>query len=815
MIDVQTAVCKTIQSIGLSPRKEHQIENTIVRQLESSGPEFVIARVSGLVDWRKAHLSGHHDYHPTWYKYKNHNGRCEPADALGSQLWSLSDKAFFAVTGAIKKSFILTNETEKQLTKWVDGVRCENHSDPQVRTKSLSSDKLDKLESDLRKKWQGRSWFNVSDVTGTNIPGSGKFMKVKVDPYTHKKDPRSLLSSYAFSVSTTPLAIWVFLSDIDYPKLAVEGFPETNESEVAYRDRLSNSLTELIETKLESPRLEDEAIMGSNLCDLELAYLHKDRLLVTYTLGMNHSIGNVGFLQQEGGKLRTVGNPNRLAQWANIPLGEVLSEFVQREYPMSFVQDQYKGMLSIQQMLRSGNRISSFDMSSATDRLDYKKFLHEYFEEVYADTERYPLLSRSLELFEDCSQMPWTFDGYLADILNAPVNEMSWTVGQPLGLRPSFPVLTLMNCQIAEDAISSYHKVTRFGKTIGRHKGYACVGDDLVIESRYAEAYMSRVQAYNGKINNDKCVEGDTIAEFCSHLITKSAIYPLKPRFRLEQDGVLANVEIFSTEGLRPKVKGWQRELHDAIAKYAIPGSTNTPYKVTNGPAPLMERIGVNTLLDVINQASHAPEKVSLQTLFMRAFGEGETKLESPVELSTSSAEIDGSKPFGKVLKISKAQSIESTSDVDLSIFGRVASDGSTSVDLPVSSQWDWRSGSYKTKPTGEVATAKKIRKKIQKVKTEPFKDDLVEAASVESGIETRILVDVSDPNSPTALVAYRKGNGPQSVSEVKVEQPQREALKSFAESKTLDEEFLTKLREIESSGSQDELEDDTVTPVP
>lgn len=77
--NVQTAVCKSLQSMGLHPRKEHQIENAIAIIIRSSGPEYLLARLSDLNDWRKMHMRGDTSYHPEWHKYKHH---CEHASQL-------------------------------------------------------------------------------------------------------------------------------------------------------------------------------------------------------------------------------------------------------------------------------------------------------------------------------------------------------------------------------------------------------------------------------------------------------------------------------------------------------------------------------------------------------------------------------------------------------------------------------------------------------------------------------------------------------------------------------------------------------------
>lgn len=757
---VTTAVCKTLQSLGLSPRKEHQIENALVRQIESSGPEFVLSRLGTLSDWRKMHMRGEVSYHPEWFRFKNHDGCCTPADSIGSQLWALKDKTFFAVVGALRKSVELSIPSEKQLMKWLDGVRCENMSDPNFHLKPFGAQALDGLEKRLVAEWANRPWFNVSDVTGTNVPGSGKFMKVNCEKQevngkvvkTQYLDPRSLLAAYEFSASTAPLFIWQFLDDIDAPTRMGEGLDDS--------EAVIGSLRNLINDKLSSPSLLDEALMGSSpVFDDEFASTCD---LVTHRLGFAHSVGNIGFLEQEGGKLRTVANPNRLVQWANIPLGNVLSH-LQRINPDSYVYCQEDGMNWAQTQLQKGISLSSFDMSSATDRLDFSKWLDEKFCLLEKYPDRWTLLRRSLDLFRDTAAAPWSIPGHVADLIGAKVNEISWSVGQPLGLRPSFPTLTLMNSDFAKAAIMRVD-----GKFEPGH--FACVGDDLIIETKYASAYMDVVACYNGKINNDKTMVSDRYAEFCSHLVTRSTIFPLKPRWVMELEGSVQNVEKFTTSGLTPKVQPWVYDLHNDIARYAIKGSVHIPYSVTSGPLSLNTRVAVNTLLAACHPGSRDSDYVTLQTLFMRAM-ENENKLGPVRWLELGSTSAEGAYPAfgGQSANPCVDLKYEGQSFVSNEILGSISTDKSTSVEVPVKQDWDYRENRYKV-PSSKLSSDKALARKLKRIDISEG-DGLVEACIRKDNVETRVVVD-TNPESPQALVAHRVfGRGSQSVKTVETVQ--------------------------------------------
>lgn len=746
---VTTAVCKSLQSLGISPRKEHQVENALCAQLRASGPEFVLSRVGQLVDWRKEHMSGHIDYHAPWFKTRHHNGCCTPADSIGSQLWNLSDKAFFAVTGAIRKSVELAVPSEKQLTKWRDGVRCPNNSDSSYHLGHHFSDKLlQRIENKLESEWKQRHWFDVTDITGTCIPGSGKQIKVTIDKRTSEKKPLALLAAYGFSVNTAPLFIWQFLDDIDAPTRMSEGLENQQE--------LKESLTELIRIRKSDNRLMDEAMMGSTFIDDETYLRNSHENMCDYSLGFCHAVGNIGFLQQPSGKLRTVANPNRLVQYVNVPLGKVFSEVFYRQKEC-YVEHQEGGFTWAQSKLRDGVSLSSFDMSSATDRLDFEKYLHEAFKRVY-DTDKYPLLLRSLELFEDTSKAPWVIPGHVADLLGVHSCDISWTVGQPLGLRPSFPLLTMMNMSFAREAVKAVD-----GKYSPNH--FACVGDDLIIETKYAQSYMNVVRAYNGLINDDKCIVSDRFAEFCSHMVTKSHVYPIKPRFQQDLEGSFNNIEKFSTEGLSVKTPRWIRDLHSQIASWYLPGYSLVPFTVSSTPKPLMERLGVNALLQVTKSAQRDTERITLQTLYMRAEQE---KLErrgvSVEDLGTSYAD-DAYPKFGGSSKEPKivTKYDEAYLASDYGTLGQIASDSSTSVPKQIATEWDYKSSRYVSKrdASSQISQAKSLARKLDEMSVS-VTNGLIEAQTSCKGVKTSLLIDTS-PDNPEVLLSH-ESNGRESV---------------------------------------------------
>nr|QIJ70058.1 RNA-dependent RNA polymerase [Callamezzo narna-like virus] len=738
---VTTAVCKTVRSLGISQVKEHRIEDILTVQIRSSGPEWVVSRLSELADMRIRCIAQDVDYHPEWLATRIHNGSRKPSDRLGSQLWSLDDKAFFAVTGAIRKCVEFQIPTKKQLSKWKDGVRCECKSSEHRVFRRLPLEKMSCLETILEKTWRARPWFDISDITGTNVPGAGKFVNIKVDRATSEKEPCSLLAAYEFSLSTAPLLSWKFLSDV------VDGgyfdVIDINHSDTPDDGDDQGSLRRLINSKLSDFVLQDEQMMGSSFVN-EDVYDATNSGMLTPILGFASSMGSIGFLQQQGGKLRTVANPNRFVQWCNVPLGQALQRVFYRQ-PECFVKDQSKGLEWAQCKLAEGISLSSFDMSSATDMLDYKKFISESFDPD-TNAEQFPLLCRSLEFFEDCSVSPWTIPGEVQDLLGLASSDVSWSVGQPLGLRPSFPILTIMNIELAKSAVVSVDGYYSSGH-------FACVGDDLIIESRYAEAYVSNVEACNGKINTEKTVESNKVAEFCSQLITPSRIIPIKPRYETSIEGSLNNMEKFSCRGLTPRVPKTLRDLYFQVGSYHLVGSPSIPYSLSFTPKPLMERFAANTLLSLMNSPDPDTEELSLQTYYLRSIEAG--KEIRPRDLSSGSSENSINDRNSHIEVSRDYKQADEPVSVGVTL-GSVSSDVRTSVQKQIATEWDYRESKYKRRYSkGAIANAKHLATFLQSLKTKED-NQIFEMTHDGDNTSDTLLIDVSQDN-PEILYSHRE----------------------------------------------------------
>lgn len=627
-----TAMCKTIRSLGISTRKEHAIENTLTKQLLSSGPDYVISRIKSLTNWRKKHMQGDFTFHAEWFSYKNKEGRCVPTDAFGSQVWGLQDQAFFAVTGAILKSLTYDVPSKAQLSKWISAVRCKDVTSTDMEIHERMKDIVNPeffriLETHLSNSLSCMKWFSIEDLHGCTIPcGANKYTISIVDK--NIRDTNDLIRAYNSTIQTAPPLVWRYLQDLDITARSYEM------QDLTVKDQLQQFFNARIEEF-------DSLHENFGLSEFGEKFDSEGVDLVDHNLALTTEVGSVGFIQEPGGKLRTVANPNRLVQWSITPFGQSLHDCVELEFSgQSSVMDHNRGRKWAQEKLRKGCSLTYCDNTSATDLYDWRKFVQDFFVEDILD--KYPLTKRSLEYFDDLSSSPWRIPGVIQDALQAKTPYLSYSIGQPMGLRPSFPLLTLMNCCIARLAIANVlmqegkpWNVASMDACYGSH--FMCTGDDLIIESKYAPEYMKLVSSYNGRINPDKCTNSNKIAEFCSYLITRGKIYPLKPRLDLGTD-YLEHIEKFLDAGLRPKYPRWVYKVYDGLAKYSMPESSLIPYSHTAKKLSFAQKLNAAYMLQLTSPGKRAPlEERTLQGLFLK---------ESSSPASTRVKNIDSGNTF-------------------------------------------------------------------------------------------------------------------------------------------------------------------------
>jgi hypothetical protein len=221
-------------------------------------------------------------------------------------------------------------------------------------------------------------------------------------------------------------------------------------------------------------------------------------------------VGNIGFIQEPGYKLRAVANPNRVFQAAVSPLSQVLFRIL-RTLPWDCTHSQPKATRFVQDALSKGITVFSVDLSSATDLFPLSlqmAMLREMFAGyVGQDNVDSKAALQAVKLFENLSTAKWKLPSGM---------KIAWSKGQPLGLKPSFPLFALTHGLLL-------YALNRF-----RHDNkFFVLGDDVVItspdlNSRYREA-LTKLGCV---ISDSKSLVSSTLAEFAGKIITQYSSLP-------------------------------------------------------------------------------------------------------------------------------------------------------------------------------------------------------------------------------------------------------------------------------------------------
>lgn len=245
-------------------------------------------------------------------------------------------------------------------------------------------------------------------------------------------------------------------------------------------------------------------------------------------------VGRISFIQEPGFKLRAVANPVISLQILMEPLKNFVMNSL-KVIPEDYCHDQDQAILDISRYLRhsTDNRLSSIDLSDATNNIPLGPQI-QLLETLLGP--KHP----QIELFHQVSRGKWHVE--------SPSGESSVTFnnGQPLGSGPSFGVFSLFHhfvarcaiCEVEEDPkalVDFFSTLNNYDLESGSCRDKSCtdpdpyaywiVGDDIVIDSKYSDEYLRIMNIYyQVPISVDKCLFDTRTAEFCSRLISSTAI---------------------------------------------------------------------------------------------------------------------------------------------------------------------------------------------------------------------------------------------------------------------------------------------------
>jgi hypothetical protein len=216
-------------------------------------------------------------------------------------------------------------------------------------------------------------------------------------------------------------------------------------------------------------------------------------------------IGVVGYTHEPGFKFRAFAAPNPVLQAALEPMKKSLLKALSL-LPWDCTHDQQSGVAAVQEWLQNGLTVYSVDLSDATNNFPL-------------DTQLEVL--QSLGAPEQDLRLLWL-------VARSPYRKtwgdgecVTWTVGQPLGAAPSFPMFALAHAAVALTA-------ERYAGIPANQSGstFRILGDDFVCcHPGVHEAYRDLLGALRCPVSEAKCLQSPLAGEFAGKLITDRYVF--------------------------------------------------------------------------------------------------------------------------------------------------------------------------------------------------------------------------------------------------------------------------------------------------
>lgn len=604
--DIQTNLCKGIRACGLPKVVSLEILNTVTKWWKCNGEQWTVDRLKAYKQWYETCLAGSPE--PPAYFRKTKDGY--PTGCFGRLFRVKNQAKVLAVlsAGTVFQADELTSAQRKKFTTALKGDHLQHQVD----------------ERDLKKvrNWGFKYLFNrvsriqfadvvlptPDDMTGTSIPLVGrKSIRLPSDPYDRvNAATHALMESWR----SIPQAVLDYLDRLDH----LDWIPE-NLSDIYFAPRKSVK---------------------------------------------DNPIGRIGLIQEPQLKLRSVANPNRVAQAFTKPLADFW-EATLRVIPTDYTFDQGAGCRWVQDELRQGHVLAGSDLSSATDLLDLDcclQLAHAWCSVIlesreedafrYGEAERY---------FTALSRGQWDTPA------SSHLGRVCWEQGQPLGLYPSFRLLAITNNVIGMLAARDAHL------DIG--SSFAVIGDDFICRAEMAEAYNRRIEALGGQINRSKTITSSKVAEFAGRVITPDRVMLKTIKFKLPSDDSFMSVVSDLGPQARNLLGNRQKKAWDTF-KY-VPGIVyDGPWSQDSFGEPLVERIAWTESTTLVDKVSDPDAQTrSLEQLLIRAVAEessaGGTTVEEilrdypwPIDEDIQSSQVSGAgKPSGDPRRVNGQSTLE------------------------------------------------------------------------------------------------------------------------------------------------------------
>ena len=561
-LNMQSA-CKIMVASGISKSDTSTILNTLEREQTGSGSKFLLDRMKALKQFCEDKIVGKEPSLP-WFR-KTKAGF--PKDPGWRKLIEEDPRKGLQNLSVLIMDMKHIPDQDTKDTIY-DNIYRDDPISPEITDRFAAPNKA-LIKAFTKAHYVAYRRYAPDTLQGVSFPlYEGKSYRVKTDR-DGNKDKEQLLDAYYEGLCSAPES----LADYYLKKAEIA---RSN----AFIEKVKNGCTNqkwFLPPKIQE--LESYGLYYDTIQDIIRVEAFDNNSNLEETYGGDLSmveipmiVGSISVIPSPGMKDRVIANPNPAVQSALYNLGEYLGNVTKNLEPC-YVFDQEAGIRKIQDYLSLGIELASIDMSAATDRLSADagwSLISNCISASSKDAGMKENLQADLDFFKEVSRSAF----YIGNLGEDGIEYVSYTQGQPMGLKPSFPMLTLMNVKAGLDAQAA----------VPGSVSPVVVGDDIVIDYRCLPHYLETIQGLGGKINLEKTMQSANFAKFCSRLISPTEVIREKPRY-VYGDRMQNALELRNLSLLKP----WERDVAIAAASQSIDDLDGINIKVDK--APLINRI--------------------------------------------------------------------------------------------------------------------------------------------------------------------------------------------------------------------------------
>ena len=515
--------CKRLRSVGLTQQQALSILDTVNKWKHNNGLDWTITRLKDLKVAYIHKLAGYENPFSdvsTWLACGNGYPK-GPFKCIFSELGKKPQKAISALM--VYTEATLKDVSPNQWKKFFNGVNSpepDRSSYEKVESFILNAMDEYKLSNMLTKAYDKSRYDNIERWTEREV-------RSPTFKWTYEN------GEYSKVYVTMNNGIDALKTSLDHP---LAEFLLTNGD---FRHSPYKHLTAL---KQEIWKSKDENLR---------ALKHIATMRGSNDEDFDPIVGNIGFIQEPGAKLRSVSNPLPVFQLLSSKLGNTLYGALKR-FSRDFTHNQEDAATKLQEFWKQNPEvvIESIDLSSATDTFPLeiqKKILLKL-----------GIPQFEIDLFNEISRSSWKLPEQAKQFTKETT--IKWTVGQPLGLYTSFAAFAVCHNIVAHCAMLSSDKL---GLNEGK-KFFAILGDDIMMDQESAQLMRKIYNSLGCKISESKSIKSNQLAEFGGRLISHNRIF-IQPKWKNISDRSFIDL----AKNLGPKSRGLftyqQRKILDIL----------------------------------------------------------------------------------------------------------------------------------------------------------------------------------------------------------------------------------------------------------